>query len=299
MFKRTMLMAGMLLWAAAGAADAQDENSAAAEAFEKSLGYQTGKIELQGGMATIDVPADFRFIGPKSSRTLLTAAWGNPEEASADVLGMLIPANVSPLAKEGWGVVITFDDNGYVNDKDAGSMDYDKLMKEMKASDADDNAEREKQGLSRVDLVGWAEAPHYDAPAHKLYWALDLSSPGEPVHTLNYNIRILGRRGVLVLNAVSRMDQLATIKQQSQALLPAVEFKEGHRYSDYLPGTDKAAAYGIGGLILGGVAAKAGLFKLILAGLLAAKKIVIVAFVAIVGFFKKLFGGKSKAGGIR
>jgi hypothetical protein len=34
-------------------------------------------------------------------------------------------------------------------------------------------------------------------------------------HTLNYNIRILGRRGVLVLNAVSGMKQLDAIRAQT------------------------------------------------------------------------------------
>src|SRR2546426_2131137 len=34
---------------------------------------------------------------------------------------------------------------------------------------------------------------------------------------------------------------------------------EGHRYADFVPGTDKVAEYGIAALIAGGVAAKAGL----------------------------------------
>ncbi|MGH9940273.1 MAG: DUF2167 domain-containing protein, partial [Blastocatellia bacterium] len=46
---------------------------------------------------------------------------------------------------------------------------------------------------------------------------------------------------------------------------PFVEFNEGHRYGDYVAGVDKVAAYGIGGLIAGKLAAKAGLFKLLLA----------------------------------
>lgn len=45
--------------------------------------------------------------------------------------------------------------------------------------------------------MGWAEPPSYDAPAHKMYWAKDLLFSGNTEHTLNYNIRILGRRGVL------------------------------------------------------------------------------------------------------
>lgn len=59
---------------------------------------------------------------------------------------------------------------------------------------------------------------------------------GEAEHTLNYNIRILGRRGVLILNAVADMKQLPSIRKETRGVLSAVEFEEGHRYQDYLPG---------------------------------------------------------------
>ena len=113
-------------------------------------------------------------------------------------------------------------------------------------------------------------------------------------HTLNYSIRVLGRRGVLVLNAVANMNQLPAIRHQTQTVLAAVDFNEGHRYTDYLPGTDKAAAYGITGLIIGATAAKAGFFKLLIAGLLAFKKAVVVGVVALVSAIKALFGGKKQ-----
>jgi uncharacterized membrane-anchored protein len=77
-------------------------------------------------------------------------------------------------------------------------------------------------------------------------------------------------------------------------VLAAVDFNEGHRYTDYLPGTDKAATYGISGLIIGAAAAKTGLFKLLIAGILAFKKLLIVGFVALVGAIKKLFGQAPK-----
>jgi uncharacterized membrane-anchored protein len=124
---------------------------------------------------------------------------------------------------------------------------------------------------------------------HKMYWAKELAFGTNSNHTLNYNIRVLGRRGVLVLNAVAEMDQLAAIRSQTRDVLAAVDFNEGHRYSDYLPGTDKAAAYGITGLIIGATAAKAGLFKVLIAGLLAFKKIVIVGFLAVVAAIKRFF----------
>lgn len=54
------------------------------------------------------------------------------------------------------------------------------------------------------------------------------------------------------------------------------------------------AAYGIGALIAGKVLAKVGLFKLILGALIAGKKFVIIALVALGAFLKKLFWGRKK-----
>jgi len=111
----------------------------------------------------------------------------------------------------GWAVVITYDEDGYVDDKGAESIDYTALLKEMKEGVAEANKEREKQGYEPVTLVGWAEPPTYNRDTHKLYWAKELQFGNSP-HTLNYDVRILGRRGVLVLNAVSGMDQLDRVK---------------------------------------------------------------------------------------
>jgi len=140
-----------------------------------------------------------------------------------------------------------------------------------------------------IRLVGWAEPPSYDAAAHKLYWAKDLVFGSNTEHTLNYNIRILGRRGVLVLNAVSGMNLLPTVRGETKNLLAAVDFNEGHRYTDYLPGKDKAAAYGVAGLIAGAAAAKFGLFKLLWLGILAFKKVILVAVVALGALLKRFF----------
>jgi uncharacterized membrane-anchored protein len=92
---------------------------------------------------------------------------------------------------------------------------------------------------------------------------------------------------VLVLNAVADMKQLAAIKGETRTLLSAVEFNEGHRYADFLPGKDKAATYGIAGLIVGASAAKAGFFKALWLGILAFKKAIFVGLVALAVALKR------------
>jgi len=297
MAKRKALAIMALTWAIAiGLVSAEGPKAplVTSEEFEAKLGYQTGTVALKNGMATIRMPPSFRFIGPEGSRRLLVEAWGNPPGAAEGVLGMLIPAAVSPLTAEGWGIVITYDEDGYVDDKGAAAIDYDKLLKEMQESIVAANPERKKAGFQPMTLVGWAEPPAYDPATHKMYWAKELAFADNTAHTLNYNIRILGRHGVLVLNAVAAMSQLEAIHAQTPEVISAVEFNDGHRYADYLPGKDKVAKYGLTGLLLGAVAAKAGFFKLLWVGILALKKFIVVGIVALIAAIKRLFGIEKK-----
>jgi uncharacterized membrane-anchored protein len=154
------------------------------------------------------------------------------------------------------------------------------------------NKVRAKEGYPTIELIGWATPPRYDKNTHKMYWAKELKFEGGDENTLNYNIRMLGRRGVLVLNAVAGMNQLQEIEAATPAVLSMVDFQEGHRYADFNASTDKVATYGLAALVAGGVAAKAGLFKGLIAALLAAKKLVIVGLAAVAAYLKRVFGKK-------
>jgi len=263
------------------------------EEIASRLVFQQGEIKLKDGLATLKVPAKFRYLDPDQTDTVLVKLWGNPPRQEK-TLGMLFPAEIGPADPESWGVVITYDEDGYVKDDEAAGINYDDLLKEMKEGMRKGNQERIKQGYEAIELIGWAAPPRYDKAAHKLYWAKELSFGGGPEHTLNYDIRALGRRGVLSLNAVASIDQLQAIEKDMREVLSFVEFNEGHRYGDYVAGVDKVAAYGIGALIAGTVAAKAGLFKLLLGALIAGKKFVIIALAALGAFLKKLFSGRRK-----
>ena len=259
--------------------------------MEARLHYQTGQVKLRGGLATLELPAEFRYLDPRET-DLVIRAWGNPP--NNETLGMIVPAGANVFQAESWAVVITYDEDGFVKDDDAATVNYDDLLGKMQRALRGENEERRRRGYPEIELVGWAEPPRYDSAAHKLYWAKDLRFGTEAVHTLNYNIRVLGRRGVLVLNAVASMDQLAAVRRDMTKVIAFVDFAEGNRYADFVPGTDKVAEYGIAALIVGSIAAKAGFFKLLLAGILALKKLIVVALVAIAAFFRRLFGKKKE-----
>lgn len=274
------------------AGDPQPKSREEIKQVLKGLKYQQGEINLHGGLAKIEVPTNFNYLGPADAETILVKLWGNPP--GQKTLGMLMPADKTPVDEDCWVVTIQYAEDGYVKDNDASKINYDDLLAKMKKDTAGESKKRERQGYDGMELVGWAAPPHYDSAEHKLYWAMDLKFNGALEHTLNYKIRMLGRRGVLVLNAVSTMPQLAEIEKETPQILSMINFNDGNRYADFDPKVDKVATYGLAALVAGGIAAKLGMFKLIWVFILAAKKLIIVACVAIAGFFKKIFGGRSK-----
>ncbi len=278
------LVAPGMVWAQDDGGDAQ------AAKLVSSLHFRQGDVALAQADAHLNLGSQFRFLDTPDARKVLEDLWGNPPDDS--VLGMVVPASVPLDSEHSWAVVLTESDDGHVSDEDAAETDYPKLLKQMQEDTEDENAERTKAGYPALHLVGWAEPPHYDSANKKLYWARELSADGADQHSLNYDIRVLGRSGYLSMNAVAGMNDVAAVKAGMQELLPMVDFDPGKRYADYDAKTDKLAAYGVAALIGGGIAAKAGLFAKIGALLLAGKKLVVLLLAAIAGVWRKFFGKK-------
>ncbi|MCW7507472.1 DUF2167 domain-containing protein [Leptospira levettii] len=252
------------------------------------LKYQTGTVSIGDKLATIKVPKGFKFLDAKQSQFVLHEVWGNP--LNEGILGMLFKSDQTPISDNfTYALTYSFSEDGYVSDSDANEINYDDLLKSMKEDISEGNEDRKKEGYPTMELVGWANKPYYDSSAKKLHWAKELQFEGDSVNTLNYNIRILGRKGILELNAISDIEKLKLVQSDIPAILASTEFNDGEKYSDYSPGVDKMAAYGIGGLIAGKVLAKAGFFAL----LVKFWKIIAIGAVAALGFLKKLFTKKA------
>ncbi len=292
-----LLVAAPLLCAAPFTAAAQEDEGMSAEQFVQSLHFRNGTIEVPEAKARFNLDGDFRYLDKADARRVLEDLWGNPPDE--DVLGLIVPRSPGLTDEQSWAVVVTWSDDGYVSDEDASKIDYTQLLHDMQEQTREANPEREKAGYGSLQLIGWAVPPRYDAGNNKLYWAKELQFDGEANHSLNYDIRVLGRHGYLSLNAVSGMAELALVREGMEKLLPMAEFEPGARYADHNPKTDKVAAYGVATLIGGGLAAKAGLFAKL--GLLLAKfwKLLLIGVVAFGAAAKKFFGGDRKNGTVR
>ncbi len=224
----------------------------------------------------------------------MTQVWSNPPATATGNLGMLFSVKYAPDSENAWGSLIKYSAGGHVSDEDAGTIDYNALLTEIKTGTVTANVERAKQGYKKITMVGWASPPFYDKDLHAFHWALHLlfgnDASGE--HVLNYQVRILGREGVLELNFVAGMSQLAEIKAAIPHTLAMVKFSTGNSYTDFQSG-DKVAAYGLAGLIAAGAGAKiAAKVGLLAGGLIFLKKfafIFVIIFAAIGRFFFSLF----------
>lgn len=264
------------------AATAPKAEPSPAEKLAATLSMRTGSFPIANGKATVTTTKGFAFLDAKDAKTLLVDIYGNPPEAVSDILGAIVPTGIDVLAESSWFAVLTYEEDGHVSDDDATSIDYKQLISDMKAETAEASKERDKAGYGTMELVGWAQEPSYDKAAHKLHWAKELQFGDAKLHTLNYAIRALGRTGVLQVNIVAGIDQLQGINPQVPGLLKMVDFNKGQTYADFDEATDPVAAYGLAGLIAGGVAAKAGLFKGLIALLLASKKL-LIGLIAVFG----------------
>jgi uncharacterized membrane-anchored protein len=281
--------------AAAAAPEATEPDAAAGESAQRtgpSLDYKTGEIVLPNKVASLHLGSRYRYLDPAGTEKLLVA-WGN--QPGSETEGAIVPGDVDPFGDEGWAVIVTYKKDGHVDDSDAREFNYDDMLKDMKKETESENPERKKAGFEAAHLVGWAETPHYDGSTRKLYWAKELDFEGANSHTLNYDVRVLGREGVLSMNAVAGIGQLDQIRRGMRPLIDVAEFNEGYRYAEYNAKTDKLAEYGLGALIAGGVAAKLGLFGKLFALIIAFKKVLIAGAVALFGVITRVFKKKDSA----
>jgi len=248
---------------------AQAKYDAQMRVLETQLHPQSGTIQIKEAKVRLNLGDGFYFLPSSEAKRVLTEAWGNPPEATENVLGMVFPTG-RKFNDATWGAVIQYEETGHISDKDAASEDYDAVLADMKSASEEENEAREQQGYAASHVIGWAQAPTYDPKSKTLIWARNLKFEGSDTNTLNYDVRTLGRSGVLSLNMVDVMPNLPLVRTAAASLGSTVQFDPGARYADFDSSTDKLADYGLAGLVAGG------------AGLAVAKKIGLLGILALV-----------------
>jgi uncharacterized membrane-anchored protein len=294
---KSRIFAGFVLFGLSFFAFAQDSKQLSADEQEyvewatalwESIEIHDGEIKLEEANAVLTVPESFYFIDAEDAEKVLVDVWGNPPGQAT--LGMLFPSEKTPFDYDSWAVTIEYEEDGYVSDADADKINYDDLLKQMKSDTADASEARISEGYESIELVGWASPPYYDASAKKLHWAKEIRFGQQAEeNTLNYNIRVLGRRGVLVLNFIAGIGQRTEIDNNVNTVLAMAEFEQGSTYSEFDPDIDHVAAYGIGALVAGKAIAKTGFLAM---AIMLFKKFGIFIVVGVGALLKRIFTRK-------
>ena len=234
--------------------------------------------------ATITLSPHTRYLDPANTDQLLTLTGNLPEKDSYTIAS----------DNMGWFAIVDFSDLGYV--KDDEKIDADALLESMRKSQEEANGDRVAQKLNPLTITGWSVPPHYDPATHNLEFGTVLQS--KDGRTVNYTMRILGRRGVMNATLVGEPATLQHDLGEFRAAMAGFAFKPDESYAAYKEG-DKVSEYGLAALIAGGTAAavlKGGAAKGILALLIASWKFIAIGFVAVLGTLRKFWGRLTGAG---
>lgn len=245
-------------------------------------GPAVGKLGAQG---EVKVPEGFHFTGAAGTRKFLEA---NQNPTSGREMGMVGPTDLS------WVIFMDYNPIGYVPDDERESLDAEAMLEAMREGNEQGNAERKRRGWNTISLSDWKVAPRYDERTNNLEWALLIIDDDTGSETLNHNIRLLGREGVMEVTVMLDEANYGEVMPEAHKTLAGFTFVDGKAYADYRQG-DRIAEYGLAALVTGGalaVAAKTGLLAKLFK-LLAKFGIFIAAGVAAVG--AKIFGKRRQA----
>jgi uncharacterized membrane-anchored protein len=252
------------------------------------------KVEL-GHDLVLDLPAGFLYLDPPQAKKLMEK---NGNFWNDNLLGVVAKGDAD------WLITIRYTEEGYVKDDEAAKLNADDLLKQIRDGTEEANEERAKRGFKPFHVAGWSEPPRYEAKHHHMVWGTRLKHDETPNDTVNFNTRVLGRRGFVAINLIDDATTLEASKPDAAAILAATTYKPGARYEDFDSSKDKVAEYGLTALVLGGAGlaalkvAKVGLLAKfgakLLALLLALKKAIVLALAGLGAWLKKVLGRDKK-----
>lgn len=273
-----MAVAGCLSAIAPAAAQEPQEQDNPVAQLPWQVGPSVGKI---GNRATIKVPEGYAFLDAAGSRRL-NELLENP------------PAGVDEytFAPEtlDWIAFFGFNEIGYV--KDDETLDPDAMLDSIREGVKYGNKERRDRGWDTLRLVGWSAKPQYDTQLNALAWAILLENEASGSKVVNYNTRLLGRKGVMEVTVVSDPETLDAAIADFKSMVPGYGFAAGEKYTEFKAG-DHVAEIGLAALITGGAAAiatKKGWLAAIGIALAKFWKLLIIGIAGIGIAIRKFFG---------
>lgn len=268
------------LWLLVGFCGAMGAKAQDASTLKWQRGPGAGVID---GRASINLPDGYAFLDAAETKKY------------SELSHNLSSGNEYLFAPDhgDWEAYFSFNEEGYIKDKD--QLDADALLQTLRGQQQQANVERKQRGWSAYTIVGWQIPPRYNATTKVLEWAMLIKDEGTGGTVVNYNTRVLGRKGTTSVVVVAAPKNFDTALAAFQGRLGGFKYNDGERYADFRPG-DHVAEYGLAALVAGGaaaVAAKKGFFAIIAGFFAAAWKLVIAGMAAGAAWLRSLFRKKA------
>ena len=281
-----MILASLLLGLSAGL-------PALAQSAQNSTGPQhtVGPAHIPvRDQASIDLPEGYVFYPEASAKTIMEKMGNRVDDT---LVGLITPAHNGD-----WFVLVEYHPSGHISDDDAKHWNADDLLSQVRKNTDIANDERRKQGTLELEIVGWAEKPHYDEATRRLVWSIEAHNKGQTDNSrniVNYKTLMLGREGLVSMTMVSPTATVGTDKAFVNLLLSKLDFTQGRKYADFDSKTDHVAEYGLAALIAGVAVKKLGLIAVATAFVLKFAKIIGLAVFGGLAGFRRIFRRKPAA----
>lgn len=183
--------------------------------------WQFAPAEVRlGAHASLRLPQGFVWADPEETKRFLIAS-GNPP--SGQELAIVGPVDLN------WFAVFSFDGYDTMGFVRGRTPDVDAIIAALRRGNDEANAERGKQGQTTLDLVDWAERPHFDPVNKNLEWSLHtMESGGREV--ANFFTFYLGRDGVMSIELVTSPKTLRHDQAVVKGLLRGFRFLPGRAH---------------------------------------------------------------------
>jgi uncharacterized membrane-anchored protein len=193
-------------------------------------------------------------------------------------------------------IIYQYFNEGFVSVGDWADVDADAMLAEIKENGNKSNALRRERGVPELHTTGWIERPSLNRDTNTVSWIIE-GAGGDGTKFINAVALKLGRNGLEKITWITDPNSLSASLDGFHAAINSHEFNPGYRYLDHVA-TDRAATYGVAGLVAGVLGVK--LAKAVGVGAFAvlsvlAKKLsflIVLPFVAVGSFFRRLFRRK-------
>lgn len=199
--------------------------------FEADLEYKYGFIDICDNKAVLKLSEGYRYLEGNNAKNVLEIVWGM--QSSKQMAGLILPPGIGPFSQDAWGFVVSFDESGHIQDTDSITLNKDILISKLRLDQETENKERQDKGHQTIQIVDWEMAPMYHIKSHTLSWALEYDFSNEIQHIVIFNIKKLGRTGILTLNAIIGKNVYESSRNSLIDALSFSEFNKDYKYDDF------------------------------------------------------------------